>query len=158
MIKDVGQAAKKGLVISNRRLRQLGSLAASAFVCYVGINIAMVNLVPLLQHVVLHVEVVAGESSEPVAGATVGWAAIPPHLAPRSLGKTGPLGSLEITDTFQENPCWVLPRIGTFKFRNRILEVGADGFRTETISLADALPSLPYSTPKGHVRVRLRPK
>ena len=136
----------------------LGTVAALLSV-YVGLNLLVINFVPLLHHFSFHVVVVDGATATPVSGATVGWH----HTNARSghqwvtpIGATDGNGELTFEKMIQEQPLWAWPAIGVFRF-GLIFHVAAPGYEEQRVRLWEALPRVPYSRPEGVVRVVLVP-
>ncbi len=129
--------------------------AMGCFGTYVFANLLVVNLVPCLHTVTLTINVVDRETSAPIPGATVEWARAS-YTASERIGLTGSGGELQFSETVQENPWWAWPKVGSFRFVNRVLRVQAPSFQTQEVRLSEALPDLPYSNPVARLRIPLR--
>ncbi|HEX6810073.1 MAG TPA: hypothetical protein VF384_00495 [Planctomycetota bacterium] len=133
---------------------------AAAFVgvvwCYAALNVLVICTTPMLNSVVITLDVVDDASSAPIAGAAVGCSPVHCPGADDLVGETDRGGALTFRRVIQQNGWWVWPRIGTLDLRGWVLRVRAPGFPAATVDLAQTLPSLQLGEAEGRVQVRLR--
>jgi len=141
--------------------RRLLALALGTVVAllsaYVGLNLLYINFAAILHHFTFQVVVVDAATGNPLSGAAVGWHRTNPSSGIQwfdEIGTTDGAGRLTFEKTIQDQPLWLWPTIGAFRFRSAF-HVGATGYDDQIVALADALPDVPYSRPEGLVRVRL---
>jgi len=116
----------------------------------------MVNLVPILHRVELTVQIVDEADSSPITNAMVIWSNTS-HARNQELGQTDSTGSAQlVTHWIQENPSWLWPKIGTFKFQHQVLLVEAPSYEDEIVRLSEVFPDLAYSHPKAQLRIPMR--
>jgi len=124
--------------------------------CYAALNVLLICTTPMLNTVMITLDVVDDASSAPIAGAAVRCASIHGRPDEDRLGDTNRHGVVTFRRTIQQNGWWVWPRIGTLDLRGWVLHVQAPGFRVATVELGQALPALPLGEAEGQLRVRLR--
>jgi hypothetical protein len=125
---------------------------------YVGANLLWINLAPILHHFAFTVEVTDRETSTPIPGAAVSWKQTNLRsgyqwLVP--IGNTGSDGRLVFQETLQEQPRWLLPMLGHFRFTGRVLDVRADHYQQREVRVGEELRGIPYGTTGGEIRVAL---
>jgi hypothetical protein len=129
---------------------------------YVFINLLFVNAVTIIHHVTFEVTVHDAASGEPIPAAQVAvlWNPEKTYRSKRELGLTDPRGLVTRELVIQEQPPWAFPKAGVFKFRRMYLQVEAQGYRPELISVAAASPAVPFAGRRMatvSVALKLRP-
>ena len=127
---------------------------------YVVLNLLFVNAVTIVHHVTFEIAVRSAATGQPIPAAQVAmvWKDQTQYQAKREFGVTDRRGILTHELVIQEQPPWIFPKAGVFKFRRMYLQVQAPGYRSETVSVARECPSVRFSGPRlSKLSIALKP-
>ena len=123
---------------------------------YVGLNLLFINFVPLVHEFTFTIEVRDAQTNMPIPNAIVSWLRYPGDCWESPIGRTNSIGVLIFIKSIQEQPLWIFPLVGNFKFYSRALQISAYEYRVEVVDINSVLSNVSYSTPFGTVRVLLK--
>lgn len=130
----------------------------ASLLAYVGLNLLYINFATIIHRVSFQVIVVDAATGDPVPAADVGWHCMNPHGGQtwvREIGKTDMDGRLGFEEVIQQQPRWLWPIVGEFRFHPLTLRITAPEYVEQLVPLGEAMPDVPLSKPEGLVHVTL---
>jgi hypothetical protein len=125
---------------------------------YLLMNVCLVTFVPILHKVSLEITILDNASELPLQEVDISWLETNPTTGfqwTTPVGVTDEKGHLENEMTIQEQPLWVYPIVGWFKFDNRTLRLTKTAYDEKTVDLSKETPTTSYRNSAVSITVKM---